>query len=79
MYQLMLADIKMLMIIQMYRKRHILRTVLIFFNIDFQRSRSGFTFDEKNQNIFFTLNIFQKNVTRMVLKQFITITIRIML
>ena len=49
MYQLMLAHIRMLTFIQMYRKRtsYILLTMLIFFfNIDFQRSKSVFTLDE---------------------------------
>ena len=49
MYQLMLADIRMLLIIQMYRKqkRYTPLTVLSFFNFDFQRSKSGFTLNKK--------------------------------
>ena len=43
------ADISMLISIHIYskRKRYILRTVLIFFNIDFQRSKGGSTFFSK--------------------------------
>ena len=81
MHQLMLAHIRMLIIIQMYRKRkrYILLTVLV--NIDFQRSKSGFTRNKKsNLHIRFILNIFQEqNVARVVLKSFITITMTIML
>ena len=44
MYKLMLADIRMLLIVQMYRKRkrYILLTMYVFFFFDFQRSKSGF-------------------------------------
>ena len=46
------ADISMLIIIQMYirRKRYILRTVVFFFNIDFQRFKGGPTFSEKKKS-----------------------------
>ena len=83
-YQLMLAHIRMLIIIQMYRKRkrYILLTVLSFFlNIAFQRSKSVFTLDE----IIYTSHMFhpeyipRTKVARVVLKLFITITVTIML
>ena len=79
MYKLMLADIRMLIIIQMYRKRksYILLTVL---NIDFQRSESGFTLNEKKSKLhmFHPEYIPRTNVARVVLKLFITIAMRIM-
>ena len=49
MYQMKLAEIIMLIIMQIYRKRkrYILRTALFSFNIHFQRSKNGFTCGEK--------------------------------
>ena len=50
MYRMKSTDISIIVIIEMYRKRqnYILRTVVIvFFNIDFQRSKGGFMFCEK--------------------------------
>ena len=52
--QMKSIDISIIIIIEMYRKRqnYILRTVLIvFFIIDFQRSKGGFMFCEKNETI----------------------------
>ena len=40
-----------IIIIQMYRKRYILQIVLIFLNIDFQRSKGFVTFCEKEKLI----------------------------
>ena len=63
------------------RKRYILLTVLsLFFTLDFQRSKSGFTLDEQ----IYTSHMFhpeynpRANVARVVLKLFITITMTIM-
>ena len=82
MYQLMLAHIRMLIIIQMYRKqkRYILKTVF-FFNIDFQRSKSVFTLDEiiYTSHMLYPDYIPRTNVARVVLKLFTTITVTIML
>ena len=45
------ADISMLLGMQMYSKfRHATNCVYLFFYIDFQRSKGGSTFSEKNLN-----------------------------
>ena len=46
MYQMKSKAIGIIIVIEMYRKRQndILRAVLIFFIIDFQRSKGGFMF-----------------------------------
>ena len=53
MYQMKSIDISIIIVIEMCRKRQnyiVRRIVLIFFNIDFQRSKGGFMFCEKNWN-----------------------------
>ena len=52
MYQMKSIDISIIIVIEMCRKRqnYIVRIVLIFLNIDFQRSKGGFMFCEKHWN-----------------------------
>ena len=66
-YQMMSTYISIIIVIEMYRNRqnYILRTVLIvFFNIDIQRSKGGFIFCEKIETLIICHLVFNKRNKR---------------